>query len=83
MSFMPQDLLKPEYVVAIATMIGYMGGFPSPPRIFQTLTFRYETLQWLMVFVLIWQGGGGQDVYRSAIVTALAYVLKIGLDAVF
>eukprot|EP00466_Bigelowiella_natans_P006821 jgi/Bigna1/129966/aug1.10_g4674 len=77
------DLLKPEYIGAMATMVGFMGGFPAPPRIFQTLTFRYETLQWLMVYVLIWQGGGGQDYYRSAIVTAVAFALKLVLDAIF
>lgn len=58
----------------VATAIGSFGGFPEPPRIFMRMA-SYEPFKWLMMFVLILQGGGGFDVVNSLIGTALVYAV--------
>ena len=63
-----------KVVLAFATLIGAFGGFPNPPPVFSSLT-KSPIVQWLLVFVLVWQGGGGQDMVFAAIVTILGYVL--------
>lgn len=61
----------------LATAVGFMGGFPDPPQEFKDLT-QNELFRWLMVFILIWQGGGAQDLQLSALVTGICYlVVKI------
>lgn len=57
----------------IATAIGSFGGFPKPPKIFMRLA-KYELFKWLMMFILILQGGGGFDVKTSLLGTILVFV---------
>lgn len=57
-----------NWILPIATGLGAFGGFPQAPAIFQELT-KNELFQFLMLFVLIWQGGGGQDVAVAGITT--------------
>lgn len=71
-------------VTALATGIGAFGGFPAGPKIFQDWTAN-PLFQWAMVFILIWQGGGGadfefQDIMVSAFVTVLLYFATYFLD---
>ena len=47
-------------LVAVATMIGAFGGFPEPPAQFLWLT-KFPLFQWALVFILIYQGGSGQN----------------------
>ena len=63
-----------KFVLAFATLIGAFGGFPNPPPMFTALT-KSPLVQWLLVFVLVWQGGGSQDMVFSLIVTVLGYIL--------
>ena len=58
----------------IATAIGSFGGFPEPPKIFMRMA-SYEPFKWLMMFVLILQGGGSFDVMTSLIGTVLVFVV--------
>lgn len=62
------------WLTVMATATGAFGGFPEPPQILQTLA-SLTIFQWLMVFVLIYQGGGGQDLIFSVAATALTYVI--------
>jgi hypothetical protein len=63
-----------QIVLALATAIGAFGGFPTPPTPISNL-FKNEMVQWSLVFILIWQGGGSQDVKLSAIITIGIYVV--------
>jgi hypothetical protein len=62
------------WILPLATGLGAWGGFPQPPAVFKKLS-NNEMFQNLMFFVLLWQGGSGQDVQISAIVTVLFYVV--------
>lgn len=68
-----------QMVLVMATAIGAFGGFPKPPRVFNSLA-QNEMVQWALVFVLCYQGGSGQDVKMAALATAVMYVAKKALD---
>ena len=75
-------LQQPALILPIATILGGFGGFPSPPNIFKQLS-QNQWFQYLMLFVLAWQGGAGQDAQVALLVTFLAFVAKYVLDMVF
>lgn len=62
------------YILPLATAIGSMGGFPEPPKVFKDLT-KIPLFQWLLVFVLTWQGGGGQNLQKSIVTTLILFVI--------
>ena len=64
----------------IATSIGMFGGFPEPPKVFQNLVEDYPILKWTLVFVLIFQGMGGQDIYWSIIGTVATFLIYKGME---
>ena len=66
-------------ILPLATAIGAFGGFPTPPQEFQMLT-RYEIFRWFVVFVLIWQGGGQQDLQLALLTTSIVYLVTKILD---
>lgn len=61
-----------QLVLATATAVGAYGGFPTPPAAFTELT-KNEMVQWALVFVLLYQGGGSQDPKLSLLMTAAMY----------
>lgn len=72
-----QKLLKTEFwtvVLVTCTILGAFGGFPEPPKVFLKLT-KYQPVQWLLVFVLVYQGGAGQDPLLAIAATAITFVL--------
>ena len=69
MGYKGKDLILP-----LATAIGAYGGFPTPPAFFSQLT-QNEMYRWALVFILVWQGGSGQDVKLALLVTALMYAI--------
>ena len=65
-----------QIILALATGIGAYGGFPAAPKCFNKLA-QHEIVQWALVFVLLYQGGAGQDVKFAAIVTVAMYVVHM------
>lgn len=63
-----------QIITSVATLMGAFGGFPDPPRVFKVLT-KNEFAQWAMVFILLYQGGAGQDVELAAMITVGAFVV--------
>lgn len=65
-----------QYALSFLTLFGAWGGFPTPPKFFTWLTANVPGLryvfQWLMLFVLVYQGGSGQDLIL-ALVTSIAF----------
>ena len=67
-----------KLLLVLATVLGAFGGFPEPPKIFKTLT-EYEIVQWALVAVLAYQGGAGENIFLSGLVTAVIYILYKGV----
>jgi hypothetical protein len=61
-----------QIVLALATAVGAYGGFPEPPAFFKNLA-KNEIVQWALVWVLIYQGGSGQDVRLTTLITAAMF----------
>lgn len=74
MGYKGRDLLLP-----LATAIGAYGGFPAPPAFFTEMT-QHELFRWSLVFILVWQGGSGQDVKLAFLVTALMYAVHKSME---
>ena len=64
-----------QLLLPLATAIGAYGGFPKPPAFFTELT-NNEIGRYVLLFVLVWQGGAGQDMKLSLLITALLYVVS-------
>jgi predicted Rossmann-fold nucleotide-binding protein len=74
-------LTKDRLVMGIATAIGFMGGFPTPAP--QLTRFAHKLgFQYALLFVLIFQGGGGGDVGVSLALTGIMAALNEGLKAI-
>lgn len=69
------DYQTSEYALGFATLLGAFGGFPKPPQQMTKIVNQYPLLSWVLVFVLVWQGGGGQDVQFSVLITVLAFII--------
>lgn len=61
-------------LTAFATLIGVVGGFPTPPKLFIKLT-KFKLVQWLLVFFLVYQGGGDQEIVFSLIMTFTLFII--------
>jgi hypothetical protein len=61
-------------ILPIVTALGAFGGFPDPPNTFKRI-IKNQIVQYLLLFLLIWQGGGGQNWILSAKVTVVIFVL--------
>lgn len=68
-----------KWVLPAATAVGAWGGFPKPPKMFQDLV-QNEIVQYLLVAVLVWQGGGQQDLRKALTVAVAMYILVKGLE---
>jgi len=64
-----KDIIHP-----LATVIGAWGGFPKPPAFFARLS-KNELFQYFLVFVLVYQGGGSEDVATSLMLTVGLYLV--------
>jgi hypothetical protein len=62
------------------TIIGAFGGFPQPPKIFQAAA-EYQIVQWILVYILAYQGGAGQDPIFALAATLATMVLYKGVRA--
>jgi len=68
-----------EYILSFLTLFGAWGGFPTPPKFFTWLTANVPFLryffQWLMLFVLVYQGGSGQKAMLAAVTSTVFFFL--------
>lgn len=63
-----------EVITAFATALIAFGNFPKPPEKLEQLA-KNEIVQWIFVFILIWQGGAKQDIKLSLLATAAIFAL--------
>lgn len=59
----------------LGTGIGAFGGMPQPPKLLVKLSSKYKLFQWLLVYVLIWQGAGGYNELLSLYGTFILFLL--------
>ena len=69
-----KDIIHP-----LATVLGAWGGFPEPPAFFKRLA-RNELFQYFLVFALVYQGGGNQEIATSLMVVVGLYLVTKILD---
>lgn len=74
------NLNTQQLILATATAIGAFGGFPDPPSAFKQLT-KNELFQWALVFVLVYQGGSGQNIQLALLITGAMYAVTRLLKA--
>ena len=67
-------------ILGLVTFIGAFGGFPEPPKVFIDLVLKHSWLKWILVFLLVFQGAGGQDPRLASIITFTGYVIYIFLE---
>jgi len=68
-----------EIIHPLATVLGAWGGFPQPPAFFKRLA-RSEIFRYFLVFALVYQGGGGENIAKSLMVTVGFYLAAKILD---
>jgi hypothetical protein len=68
------DIDPQRALLATATLVGAFGGFPEPPMFFKQLT-QNELFRWFLVFVLVYQGGSGQNIKLAAMLTVAAFAV--------
>jgi hypothetical protein len=67
----------------VCTAVGAFGGMPDPPKFFKFLYEKIPGFKWFLVFVLIYQGGGEQDLGVALQITIVFIVLKYGGDYIW
>ena len=72
---MTDDELKMYVSLAFFTAFGAFGGFPKPPKLMESLLAKNDTLRWIPVYVLIYQGGGQQNWRLILEITVSVYIL--------
>ena len=60
-------------ILNICTALGAFGGLPQAPKIFTDTVNKYPMLQWVLMAVLIYQGGGEQDLQLACELTLVIY----------
>jgi hypothetical protein len=78
-----------QILIATATAIGAFGGFPDPPYLLQYIIKKYPLIKWVLLSVLIYQGGGGMsnneslDILISVLITASVYMFSTLMNKMF
>ena len=57
----------------LVTSIGMSGGFYKTPQFFIDYAQKYQIIQHTLVFLLIYQGQGNEDIYWSLIGTVVTF----------
>ena len=60
-------------ILNLCTAIGAWGGFPDAPAIFTRTVESYPMLKWVLLSVLIYQGGGEQDFQLAVELTVIIF----------
>lgn len=71
-----------NHLLALATVMGTLGGFQSQPKWFAALS-KYSLFQILMGAVLVYQGGGGQNIFYSLIVSLVFFIIVTISNQIF
>ena len=69
-----------QIVLTFATALGAYSynGFPETPSVFKNF-IKNELVQWALLWVVIYQGGSGQDLTLTTLVTAAMFAANKSL----
>lgn len=67
-----------KFILPLATAMGFLGGFPPAPNMIKKLQ-QMKLVQYLLLFVLIYQGGSGQDVQLALLTTLIVFIVNEAL----
>ena len=62
-------------ILNICTLIGGFGNFPAEPKFLTNATQNFPFLRWVLLAVLIYQGGGEQDWQLACELTLVVYFI--------
>ena len=62
-------------ILNFCTAIGAFGLMPTPPKALQLLAENFKPFQWFLVAVLVYQGGGEQDIQLAIEVTVIVFII--------
>ena len=62
-------------ILNICTLIGGFGSMPDTPAFLTNAVQDFPFLKWLLLAVLIYQGGGEQDIQLAVELTVLCWVI--------
>ena len=62
-------------ILNLCTGLGYLGGMPKAPRLFDDFIERFPIMRWVLVMVLIYQGGGEQNLQLAIEITVIFYLI--------
>tara|TARA_B100001964_G_C14016875_1_gene501984 strand:- start:271 stop:585 length:315 start_codon:yes stop_codon:yes gene_type:complete len=60
-------------ILNICTLIGGFGGMPDTPAFLTNAVKNFPFLKWLLLAVLIYQGGGEQDIQLAVELTVVCW----------
>tara|TARA_A100001015_G_scaffold48600_1_gene53692 strand:- start:2187 stop:2585 length:399 start_codon:yes stop_codon:yes gene_type:complete len=60
--------------LALLTGLGAYGGFPTPPNWFQKMA-KFRGFQFIVLWILVFQGGGGESILLTSIVSIFIYLI--------
>ena len=69
------EMPTPGLILNLCTAIGAWGGFPDPPPFFTAAVNKFPLLKWVLLTVLIYQGGGEQDFQLAVEITVAIYIM--------
>ena len=61
-------------LLSMLTALGAYGGFPPPPQWWVEL-FKYKGMQYLALWVFVYQGNGKEDVFWSTVASFVVFLL--------
>ena len=71
----PHKNLKPALIATIVTAVGIYGGLPEMPPILDSLITNYPAVRYVMVFLLLLQGGADFNEATALLGTGIVYVI--------
>jgi hypothetical protein len=69
-------------ILNICTLIGGFGGMPETPLFLKNASEDYPFLRWILLAVLIYQGGGEQDIQLAVELTIVCYFILFAINKV-
>jgi len=67
-------------ILNVCTMIGAFGGFPEPPKAFKNAFNKFPFIKWILLAVLIYQGGGEQNVQLAVELTVICFLFFFAIN---
>jgi hypothetical protein len=69
------DINIPLMIALITTSIGAFGGFPKTPVVMENWLEKNPWARWALVWVLIYQGQGGEHEIETTLGTGITYLI--------